>query len=99
GRGYFINPRMKELLEGVAQRNGIALQRAASLGFYTTDAARVYLSGAGVPTAVLAVPRRYSHTPVEVLDLRDALGALRLVLAFVRELGPDEAFDFLTATR
>jgi len=46
-----------------------------------------YGAASGIPTAPITVPRRYSHTPVEVLDLGNALNPLRLVDAIVRRAG------------
>jgi endoglucanase len=40
------------------------------------------LARGGVATALLSVPLRYMHTPVEVLDLADLQSAVRLLAAF-----------------
>lgn len=41
----------------------------------------------GIPTAVVTMPRRYSHSPVEILDLNDALATLRVCREVVRRVG------------
>lgn len=63
-----------------------------------TDAAAAHLAGEGIPTLEVKLPRRYSHSPVEMLDLSDLAAALALVeelvvhppaieeLAFLQEL-------------
>lgn len=43
-----------------------------------TDAGRIQVSGKGVRVCTLAVPCRYIHTPVSVMDKRDFFHALKL---------------------
>ena len=38
---------------------------------------------AGIPAAVVSVPIRYFHTPVELVDLADLEASVRLVTAAV----------------
>ncbi len=52
-----------------------------------TDANVVQLSRSGVATALVRVPLRYMHTPVEVLSLADLDAAIRLVTALLEQLG------------
>jgi len=78
--GLIANPRLLSLLEETAKELGIPYQRSILPGG-TTDATIIALTGKGVPSAVVAVPTRYIHSPVELLDLRDALAAARLVEA------------------
>ena len=60
-----------------------------------SDAAAVHLVREGIPTGVINIPRRYSHTPVETADLNDAANALRLLEAVARDHGPAVRLDFL----
>jgi len=48
-----------------------------------TDGGSIHKSGEGVPTIALAVPVRYIHSHVAVLDVKDYLTTLRLVLAII----------------
>ena len=47
----------------------------------------MHLVREGIPVGVINLPRRYSHSPVELLDLNDAAHALLLVEAIVAGLG------------
>ena len=80
-----MNRALTDLLCRVADREGIAHQIAVRRNG-GTDAARLHVHSRGVPTAVLGVPVRNPHTANSLLDVNDALAALRLVLAVVREL-------------
>ena len=46
-----------------------------------TNADAIGVSREGVPTALLSIPLRYMHTPVEVIDLEDLEGVARLLAA------------------
>ena len=52
-----------------------------------TDADSITITDTGVPTALLSIPLRYMHTPVEVLDVRDVAAVGDLMVAFVRKGG------------
>lgn len=67
------------LLE-VATSYDIPVQHGVYPGFGSDGAA---LIRAGIPTALLAISTRYTHSPFEMGDERDLDGALRLLTAFV----------------
>ncbi|MCX7774065.1 MAG: M42 family metallopeptidase [Clostridia bacterium] len=51
-----------------------------------TDAGRIQVNGTGVRVAVMAVPCRYIHTPVSVMDISDFENMLKLAKAVLKEL-------------
>jgi len=48
-----------------------------------TDGGAIHLTGAGIPTAVVAVPCRYLHSPASVLDLGDYRHLIELIHGFL----------------
>ncbi|MBS7287940.1 MAG: M42 family metallopeptidase [Candidatus Freyarchaeota archaeon] len=78
GGGLISHPLPRSLLIETAERNGIPYQLDVFEGG-TTDATEIALARGGVPAAVLSVPTRYIHTPVEVLNLRDVENAVKLL--------------------
>ncbi len=74
-----------EMIKEVAEREGIPLQIKRT-GAGGTDAGSIQRSGAGVKTAVLAVPCRYIHSPVSVMSKRDLESLGRLAEAVLREI-------------
>lgn len=68
----FIHPAVRQIIEDKANKLDINLQHAAILsGGYTTDTAAFTIANGGMPVATLAVPRRYSHSPIELMSLND----------------------------
>ena len=55
-----------------------------------TNAWPIQVSREGVATAVLSIPERYMHTPVEVVHKQDLEDTARLLAAFVERLGEGE---------
>lgn len=59
-----------KLATGTAEALQIPLQRFAALGILT-DSSYLQLEGQGIATIDLGFPARYTHTPVEVCDVKD----------------------------
>lgn len=91
-RGPNINPVLFELLTATARDEGIPFQVMGIPRASGTDANVMQLSRGGVATALLSVPLRYMHTPVEVLDLDDLQHAVRLLAALCARIDPDRSF-------
>ena len=72
--------RVIQRLLDVAERNEIGVQHGIFPGFGSDGVA---LLRAGIPTALLALATRYTHSPFEMGDVRDIDVALRLLKAFV----------------
>lgn len=94
GRGAIAQPAMRDLLLSIAEEDAIPHQRGIFYGG-NSDAASVHLVREGIPTGIVNIARRYSHSPVETLDIRDAVNALRLLEAFVRRFSGDTDLSFL----
>jgi putative aminopeptidase FrvX len=88
-RGSTLDPTVFELLHAAGEAEGIPFTIAASARATGTDADAFHISRGGVPSAVVSVPLRYMHSPVEMVQLDDVENAARLIAAFVRRLEPD----------
>jgi putative aminopeptidase FrvX len=92
-RGTVLHPRVTELLYETAEAEEIPYT-LESLGRMTgTDADAVHASRTGVPTAVVSVPIRYMHSPVELVSLGDIELAAKLIAAFAQRLAPGMSFE------
>jgi endoglucanase len=81
-----MNRALNDLLEATAAQEGIALQFEVSTRLTMTDADEFHSSGPGRPTALVSVPLRYTHSPVETAQMSDVEDAVRLIAATVLRL-------------
>jgi len=91
-RGSTIHPRLFELLYDTATAQDIPFTVEASARATGTDADAVHLTRAGVPTALVSIPLRYMHSPVELVQLDDVHAAARLIAAAALLLDGEESF-------
>jgi putative aminopeptidase FrvX len=87
-RGSTLDPTVFELIHAAGEAEGIPFTMAASARYTGTDADAFHLSRGGIPTAVVSIPLRYMHSPVEMVQLDDVENAAKLIAAFARRLEP-----------
>jgi endoglucanase len=78
-RGANINPVLGEHLMSTARRKRIPYQMSAEPRATGTDANAIQLARGGAAAALVSVPNRYMHTPVELISLKDAENCIRLL--------------------
>ncbi len=84
GQGTIYSRKIRQRLIEVAEKHGIPYQRDI---FRTwTDASAIHLAGKGIPTGGIFIPRRYSHSPVELVKWPDVENTAGLLLRFLEEL-------------
>lgn len=76
---------MTQYLKALAKTSDIPLQFEVMGGTTGTDADGITEARDGVRTALLSIPQRYMHTPVEVIDVRDAEGVAMLMAQAAKE--------------
>ena len=83
-----IHPALRNALDEVSKDTGIRLQELAlSERAYITEESLSFMGGGGIPAATVAIPRRYSHTPVEVLNMNDAVATYDLLMHLLKRNG------------
>lgn len=86
-----VHPKIWKCIDEHSRKTGVNVQYVTLSGeWYTTDATHISISGTGVPTGVLTTPRRYSHSPVELVDLNDAEGLLVILKSLVESNGKED---------
>ena len=91
-RGPNINPVLFDLLKKTAEEENIPCQIMGIPRATGTDANVMQLVHGGVATALISIPLRYMHTPVEVLDWVDLEGAVKLLSALCSRIAKDHSF-------
>ncbi len=88
-RSMITDPRLLKLLRETAEAEGIPYQYKTRLGG-GTDAGAIHIANAGVPSAVIAMPCRYIHSPTAYLHRDDYDNGLRLIKAALKRITPDD---------
>jgi len=89
GWGPNIHPALYKAFEEKAKALEIPYSRDLMPKMSGTDAMAVQVVAEGIPTAVLGIPLRYMHTPVEMVSLKDVRRVGRLMAEFIAGLKPD----------
>ncbi|MFZ5826404.1 MAG: M42 family metallopeptidase [Bacillota bacterium] len=94
GRGNLLHPVVREFLVDTAGAEGIPVQLCTFTGG-NNDSASMAWAAKGIAAGSITLPRRYSHSPVEVADLRDAAAAYQLLEAIAARMDRLPAFHFM----
>jgi putative aminopeptidase FrvX len=81
--GSANHPQLVAQLIETSRRVDIQLQHEASSRTTGTDTDSIFQSKQGIPSALVSIPLRYMHSTVEMVDLRDVDGCVRLLREFV----------------
>jgi endoglucanase len=91
-RGANVNPVLGKLIESTADKKKIPYQVSAEPRATGTDANAIQLNRAGAAAALVSVPNRYMHTPVEVISLKDAENSVKLIAETILAMKPGMDF-------
>lgn len=88
-----VHNTMKRLLVDKAKRNQIPYQMEIFTGI-GTDGGAVNYANKGIPTGVLSIPSRYTHSSIEVIDYGDLQATKNLIKEFITQLKENDTFSF-----
>jgi endoglucanase len=91
-RGPNINPPLFDLLSTTAEKEKIMVQFTSNPRATGTDANVMQISRGGVATALVKIPLRYMHTPIETVSLGDLENAAKLIVAALGRITSKEEF-------
>ncbi|MBQ4332897.1 MAG: M20/M25/M40 family metallo-hydrolase [Clostridia bacterium] len=87
GISPILSGRMSDRLLSLADECSIPYQTEVMGGRTGTDADHITNALLGVPSALLSIPQRYMHTPIEVVDVRDVAAVGDLMAAYIKKGG------------
>jgi endoglucanase len=90
-RGAIVSRPLNDLLDAAAAAEGIDCATEVAGGATHTDADVIHLSRNGIPTAIVSIPLRYMHSPVELVELADVEAVIRLIAAMAMRLEENQA--------
>ena len=79
-------------IETVAKEKNIELQHEAMSATSGTDTDVIFWTRGGIPSALISLPNRYMHSPVELVSLKDLEKIPVLMSAFAASLKKGEEF-------
>ncbi len=86
------HPEVVARIEAVARAKKIPLQHEAMSSTSGTDTDVIFWTRGGIPSALISLPNRYMHSPVEVVSLADLEQIPQLLAAFAASLKAGEQF-------
>jgi endoglucanase len=86
------HPEVVARIEQVAKSKKIELQHEATSGTSGTDTDVIFWTRGGIASALISLPNRYMHSPVEVVSLQDLEQIPQLLAAFAASLKRGEEF-------
>jgi len=86
------HPEVVARLEEVAAKKKIPLQHEAMSATSGTDTDVIFWTRGGIASALISLPNRYMHSPVEVVSLKDLEHIPELLAAFAQSLKAGEQF-------
>jgi endoglucanase len=84
--GPNMHPFLHKKLTELAEKLEIAWFLDVTPAHSSTDAFPMQTTAEGIPTALVEIPFRYMHTPVEMVSVKDVYRAGRLLAEFVASL-------------
>ena len=91
-RGSVNHPVLVDRLAKVAKAKKVPHQLGIDSRWSGTDADAIFRQRGGVPTAALAVPNRYMHSPIEVIDIGDLVTLSEWLRDFTASVKEGEKF-------
>ncbi len=91
---FIAHPALRDHIINIAREVGIPYQLEVLYGG-TTDTMAIAFRREGVPAVALSIPTRYVHSPVELLDVRDAVNAATLLRQVIEKTPPPVIDKFL----
>lgn len=93
GLGTIYSRKIRQRLIATAVKNRIPHQKDI---FRTwTDASTIHTSGKGIPCGGIYIPRRYSHSPLELVKWSDVEKTAALLYLFLKELNSAAIDDLI----
>ena len=86
------HPEVVARLESIAKAKKIPLQHEAMSGTSGTDTDAIFWTRGGIASALISLPNRYMHSPVELVSLKDLEMIPVLLAGFAASLKKGEEF-------
>lgn len=89
------HPQLVRLIEDVSKNKELPIQHEATSARTGTDTDSIYHMRGGIPSALISLPIRYMHSPVETASLEDVQKLIDLMVESVVAMEPDQSFTVM----
>ena len=86
------HPAFVSFIEEVAAGKKVDIQHEATSVRTGTDTDSIFYQRTGIPSALISLPLRYMHSPVETASLKDVEALINLMTETVLAMEPDQHF-------
>ncbi len=86
GYSPILDRAFSDMLVEIAKEKDIPYQKEIMNGRTGTNADHITISKGGIPSALVSLPIRYMHTPVETIDVRDIEASAKLIAEFIERV-------------
>ncbi len=92
-KGAPINRKINKMLQNAAKQLNIDVQYELTPRQTGTDADKMRYTGTGVPVALVSLPLRYMHSPVETASIKDMDEEIALLVKMIENLTGSESLN------
>lgn len=89
------HPKIVDFLETVSKNKQIDVQHEATSVRTGTDTDSIFYQKTGIASALISLPLRYMHSPVEMASMKDVNALINLMTESVLALEPDQTFNVI----
>lgn len=87
------HPKVVDFLEQVCEKAEIEVQHEATSVRTGTDTDSIFFQQTGIPSALISLPLRYMHSPVETCSMEDVEQLITIMVEAVLAMRPDQTFS------
>lgn len=87
------HPKLVDFIEEVCGKNKITVQHEATSVRTGTDTDSIFFQQTGIPSALVSLPLRYMHSPVEVCSMKDVNALIDIFTETVLAMREDQTFS------
>ncbi|MEX2364079.1 MAG: M20/M25/M40 family metallo-hydrolase, partial [Balneolaceae bacterium] len=87
------HPKVVSFLEDICKKKKIEIQHEATSVRTGTDTDSIFFQQTGIPSALISLPLRYMHSPVEMCSMKDVEALIDVMVEAVFAMKPDQTFS------
>ncbi len=84
--GSPVSVKINKMLKAAAKELKIGIQTEVTPRITGTDADRIRFTNKGVPVALVSLPIRYMHSPVETASMKQIENVIKLLVGFIKNM-------------